>query len=262
MPAKHKTSRHTDKDYQHVAADGRRCTLLRMGRNCSLCFQHWSKQREKENSQLRGEAVTIPARAFAKRAGALKLRQPILQKTEKEFLTFTLGAHFKKALFGGKVERQMLGDEIRHPGHLFELQRRRSLSRDQRGAPLVERKELSFRGAGRRPRIVLEVFDVAFEERVVGMHVFNAKGNAADGQDVHAAVFVLFGDAGNLRCAPDARDPLGAGEDHSEFGLRVETPLDHPAITRLENMQRQRRQREENHLKRKERDTRRSHSTV
>ncbi len=42
---------------QHVYADGRRCTLFRMGRNCTLCFQHWSVQREKENSQWAADDI-------------------------------------------------------------------------------------------------------------------------------------------------------------------------------------------------------------
>jgi hypothetical protein len=32
---------------QHVYSDGRRCTMFRMGRNSTLCLQHWAKQREK-----------------------------------------------------------------------------------------------------------------------------------------------------------------------------------------------------------------------
>jgi len=42
---------------QHVYADGRRCTMFRMGRNCTLCFQHWSVQREKENSQWAADDI-------------------------------------------------------------------------------------------------------------------------------------------------------------------------------------------------------------
>ncbi len=36
---------------QYVYSDGRRCTMFRMGRNSTLCLQHWAKQREKEDSQ-------------------------------------------------------------------------------------------------------------------------------------------------------------------------------------------------------------------
>jgi hypothetical protein len=36
---------------QHVYSDGRRCTMFRMGRNSTLCLQHWAKQREKGDSE-------------------------------------------------------------------------------------------------------------------------------------------------------------------------------------------------------------------
>src|SRR5260370_40782237 len=91
---------------------------------------------------------------------------------------------------------------------------------------------------------VIKEVDISFQELVVpvgvGIHQLRyAEREAADGDDVHAAVVVTLHDFGHPRGATDTDNSFRQGQEHAELAFLVEAMADHLAVARLENMQRE-----------------------
>lgn len=91
-------------------------------------------------------------------------------------------------------------------------------------------------GSGRGVEVVVEEIDLAGEEGALFDELGDFEAAVAGGFDVHAAVFVVLGDAVDASGAPDGSDALVEGEDDAEFAGAFEELGDHELIAFLEDV--------------------------
>src|SRR5258707_4367982 len=95
----------------------------------------------------------------------------------------------------------------------------------------------------RPPRSTLFPYTTLFRSVVrvgVGIHQLRyAEREAADGDDVHAAVVVTLHDFGHPRGATDTDNSFGQSEEHAELAFLVEAMADHLTVARLGYVQRE-----------------------
>jgi hypothetical protein len=108
---------------------------------------------------------------------------------------------------------------------------------------------------------VLEVVDVAFEKGILLKKFDDAKGSAAHGPYVHAAIVVTLHDFKNFGGATHAGDAFGKGQEHAELGFFLEAIFHHLAVPWLENVQRHFRAGEEDDVQGKQRNAFRPHGS-
>lgn len=108
---------------------------------------------------------------------------------------------------------------------------------------------------------VFEIIHVAFEDGVFCEQLYGAKGDAAVGEDIHAAVVIALGDIYDFGGAADARDAVGEREKHAKFRVVFEAVFYHLAVTGLENVQGKFSAGEKNDVQRKQRNAIRPHGS-
>jgi hypothetical protein len=84
---------------------------------------------------------------------------------------------------------------------------------------------------------ILEIVYATFQKGVLGYELNDPERVAADSDDVHAAVGIIFDDFQYLGCATNPRDAVVHGQEHAERRFGVEAFADHATVTRLENVQ-------------------------
>lgn len=171
--------------------------------------------------------------------------------------TVVLVAHLQEGLLGGEVG-EGLGE----------------LEAEQRGVEVDGEALLGgegflegFRGAAAEigtafGEFVVEELDAATEEGAFVVEGFDFEAASADGEDVEAAVFVLFEDVGDVSGAAGVDESALDGEDDAEFGLTVERLADHLLVTVLEDVEREAGMREQHDAQREEREQCVRHATI
>src|SRR6516164_646683 len=157
------------------------------------------------------------------------MRGPLSEIPEQAILTFALGAKFENLLFPEQVEWKGRGNRKREffVGKIVEIFGYAGIEESVTG--LVELDQLlAFpRRDGRIIGLVFEVIDVTLQKGVFGEKIHNAKRTTADGDDVHAAVFVTLDDFENFGRATHTDYSLRKGKKQTEGRFGVEALADH-----------------------------------
>src|SRR5271165_4124604 len=120
------------------------------------------------------------------------MRRPVSEVREEAQLTISLGAELEELLLAEQVHGKSGGDGIGKllGGNLIEVF---GQVREEDGmAGFVEFDELLLAASGCGEFAVFEVVDLAFEKGIIVEEFGDTENIAADGDDIHAAVFVAF----------------------------------------------------------------------
>jgi hypothetical protein len=118
------------------------------------------------------------------------MRGPVAKIPEESFLSLGFGTKFKDLLLPEKIEGKSRGDG---KGELVGKRGAQILGETgkENGVTRFVVFDEMFAQSGFRERVaIFQVVDIAAEERVVGLNVAYLEKIAADGDDVHAAVFI------------------------------------------------------------------------
>src|SRR5580692_3585938 len=165
------------------------------------------------------------------------MRRPVLEIPKQAELPLGFGTQLQDLLFPEQIDGKSGGDGVGKQVLWGVGEVLGNFGEEQGVAGLVEIDELlSLWGIGRKI-VIFEEVDGALEQRILGEKLQNAEGVAADGDDVHAAVFKLLDDFEDLRGTANADDTVLHGEEHAKGRLGIEAFANHTAVARLENVQ-------------------------
>ena len=189
------------------------------------------------------------------------MRRPLAKIRYETLLALGFIAQLKDLLFPEKLHGEGVGNEVREILGVRTFEVFRIVVEDERVASFKKLDELALDAGIQAGVAVFEVVDVAFEERILLEKLDDAKGSAADSDNVYAAVVVALDDVADFRGAADAGDALGKSEEHAEFGFFLEAVFDHLAVARLENVQGEFCAGKKDDVQRKERNAFRAHGS-
>jgi hypothetical protein len=227
-----------------------------------------------KEARLRGyfpfdELIQMMAIAGGAAARVMQLTEAgkhVLQALDQKSSAIGLDANFQERLFFLKFERQARGHlKRKRPGRV-DARSRPQLAVNKLVALLKKAKERAFLLLTGKIalgcRRVCQKFHQRFVVILFMQQIQRAKHGAALRENVDAAVFVIFQFLRDGGGAADGGDAFFAGEDYAEFAIVRDAVLDHQLVARLENVQRKRRARVKDDVKREQRYARVGHDLV
>src|SRR6266404_4700418 len=162
---------------------------------------------------------------------------PLLQIGDEPFLTFGFGAQFQHALLAQQVHGQLGGNFVRDFSVGGWVEIARVIVKNQSVASFIEFDELAGKLRIDWRNEIIEIIDLAVQQRIIGEKFDDAEWLAADSEDVAAAVVVTVGDFQDFGSATGAGHAVGKSQQHAERRFGVQAIANHLAVTRLKNVQ-------------------------
>src|SRR5262249_36409468 len=200
------------------------------------------------------QTVAVPCGTVAQDLFLLQMRCPLAKVPHQPFLAIGLTAQLKDLLLPEKIHWQSACNEIRKLVRRCAFQILGVVVIDQRMAGFEELHEFALDAWIRRSVAIFEVIHATFEEGVLFEKFEHTKGGTANGENVHASVFVALDDIEDFGGAANTSDAVRKRKQHAEFGFVLQAGSYHLAVAGLENVQGKVRAGEQDDVQRKQRN--------
>jgi hypothetical protein len=167
------------------------------------------------------------------------MRRPVAKVRRQTFLALRFGAEFEELLLPQEIERKRRGDGVSKLMGRDSVEILGHTSEEKGMAGFIKLDELTGDRRGYNVVDVFQVVDMTLKQGIVREEFNNTERFAANGDDIHAAVFVMLDDFQDFHRAADANDAVWKGQQHAEGRFRVEAFADHLAVARLKNVKRE-----------------------